>query len=213
MIYTAVKDVYMAALKFNDKLHRYTYSGSVIPGVSSIIAPLEPFGNLPADIRQAALQRGTLVHRLTEEWDAAGMIDDWDDVEKAGLDGYLIAWEAFKQNSGLEILESEQRVFHTKFRYAGTFDRIVRIGSEIGILDIKTGGLVPAYRLQTAAYLEAAREGAISTLTGAHLPTKRWVVSLKDDGRYIFEQHDDPADFEVFVAALTIAQWQMRNIK
>lgn len=212
MKYTPAKQQAMAALKFDEALHRYTYQGMVIPNVSSIIEPLEPFGNLPPDVRKAALQRGTLVHRLTELYDQR--VDgiepnDWWDIEKAGLDGYLIAWESFKQHSSLEIIESEQRVFHTKYRYAGTFDRVVRIGSDIGILDIKTGALVEAYKLQTAAYLMALDEfGQMYPM-----PTKRWVVSLQPDGRYRFEEHTDPADFEVFIAALTIAQWQMRSKK
>jgi hypothetical protein len=55
---------------------------------------------------------------------------------------YLDAWKKFKTEMDVKILACEMRVFHDKFWFAGTLDRIAMIGGEKYILDIKTTSAV-----------------------------------------------------------------------
>lgn len=201
-------------LEFDAKTHTYSAEGRHVPGVTGVISPLEPFEGIPLHIKQQALERGTLVHKLTELWDDDAITNDmWLDIEEAGLEGYLIAWEAFKRDVVQEIVQSEQKVFSKKYWYAGTCDRVVRIKDRLAVLEIKTGGLVDAYGLQTAAYKAALNETVVCTCRNQSRPCTcfiddRYVVVLKPDGTYTMAKHNDPTDFQTFIAALTIANWK-----
>lgn len=199
----------MSSLNFDPATHTYSSEGRHVPGVTTVIAPLEPFEGIPLHIKQQALQRGTLVHKLTEVYDQNLISDDmWLEIEEGGLDGYLIAWEAFKRDCVQEILQSEQKVFSKRYWYAGTCDRVIKIKDRIAVLEIKTGGLVDAYGLQTAAYKNAINEMVLDPTDPKDWIEDRYVVVLKPDGTYKMAKHDDPTDFQTFIAALTIANWK-----
>lgn len=213
MPYEPIKAEMMRELAMSDE-HRYTKSGIIVPGVTSAISDLMPFGNMPNSIRDAAFQRGTLVHKLTEMADIGEYFGTAleDNAVEAGLNGYIDAWWAFRSDYEVDILQSEQRVMNVRHWYAGTFDRIVKIKIDgvfrIAVLDIKTGAPVPAYALQTAAYLAAYLEGQLDT---SNIPDARCVVQLKENGQYHFEEHKDKTDFGVFAAQLTINNWRLKH--
>ena len=203
----------MAKLKFDPVEHKYTMGGFVIPNVTSVVERFLPYGNMPDDLRRAALERGTLVHAITEWLDRNKPITaSWlIDVDDAGLRGYFEAWKAFKRDYDVAILSSEQRVYHDQYRYAGTLDRtgIYRIKGKdyFGLIEIKTGSLIDEYALQTAAYFEAYN----NNLDPLDKLDKRLIVCLREDGTYRAEVHEDKLDWPAFVGALNIYNWRLSH--
>lgn len=196
----------LSKLTFEPKKHVYHYDGFRVPSVTQILDPMLPYAGLPRDIKEIALRRGDLVHQLTQRVDQG---KSWEQEAKdTGLSGYIEAWEAFKQFTEFKVEDIELRLYHEKYRYAGTLDRTGRLyGQEhLSIIEIKTGSLVPEYALQTAAYLEAFNQGRTENKA-----RDRYVIQLEADGIYKVLQHTDRADFGVFVAALTISNWRMRR--
>ena len=207
MKYNTAKQVELDALQFRASDHRYTLHGVVVPSVTQALDSLNPNAWWPSDKLEEARLRGTLVHKLTEIADQGG---DWyEDAIETQLVDYIHAWETFKHDFKVTILESEQRVYHTKHRYSGTFDRIlaVPLTSSPYVVDIKTGEEHSQYAIQLAAYSKAASEMQQSRYNLEH----RAVVQLNSDATYKFIEY--PAkelnqDFEVFLAALTIHNWR-----
>ena len=213
-MYTKVKQAALEKLAFDVKKHRYTYSGAVVPSVTQVLDHIMPPFFAPADVLEAARVRGTLVHYLTEVFDAG---DDWHTPAKdCDLYQYIRAWEAFKQENQVSILESEQKVFHSKILYAGTFDRLISAphfwNGEATLLDIKTGHYMPEYALQTAAYVAAYNEGR----TAKHHVKHRLIAVLGPTGSYTLfplEDRELGADFQTFLAGLTLASWRLKHGK
>lgn len=208
--YTHSKVADTQALKFDPNAHRYSLHGNWIPGVTSVIEPLDDtFRFVPRDIKEAAMRRGTLVHFLTELSDT-GQLNSEHLVlaDESGLLGYLDAWETFKRN--VQILDTEQKVYHSKYRYAGTLDRTALVTGvpDVSLLEIKTGQIIPSYRLQTAAYQAAYNDGQMHLNT---MVQNRFVVVLKPDGTYVVEQHKDRSDIDYFISALKVLEWKARH--
>ena len=63
--------------------------------------------------------------------------------------------------------------------YAGTIDRVGWLGGRRFVIDIKTGGKYPWYRLQLAAY---------ANLLDDPLQYSRAPVTLYDDGSFVFDE-------------------------
>lgn len=207
MKYTPAKQAVLDRLKFDPGPHRYTLDGMLIPSVTQVMEPHLPYAGLPKDVREAALLRGTLVHVLTEHYDARTFDSEMRALAKeAGLDGYIHAWGTYLNEHKVTILASEQRVYHTKYRYCGTLDRIVEEAFTPGIaelVDIKTGELSPFYAWQTAAYCAAVSEGGIT------IP-RRACVQLKADGTYRHHLYTAPEDWPAFLGALKVAEWRFK---
>lgn len=108
-------------------------------------------------IRDAAGRRGSNVHALTEAYDAglevslltedgrvAYSMQEW-----AMLERYVQFSDRFQP----EILQSEQNYVSSALGYAGTIDRVIRMGGKTILMDIKTSNsLHDTYWLQLAAY-------------------------------------------------------------
>lgn len=210
MHYSKQKQEVLGKLKFRASDHAYTLGGMRIPSVTQVIEPLLPYESLPKEIRAAALLRGDLVHKLTALVDESQMsAQTWDEAMAADLSGYMDAWAAFKQATDCAIIAVELRVFHRTYRYAGTLDRLVHFGDDdvVALLEIKTGELLPEYALQTAAYLHAVNDGRAR---GSEPVERRYAVQLMPNGHFHLWEHKDRADFQVFLAALTIKNWRLR---
>ena len=197
-------------INFDPVKHRYTKGGLVIPSVTQVIDPLVSF-YAPAEVLEAARVRGTLVHSLTAgiDMDLMSLEDALEDAEKCDLVGYIKAWEAFKRDVGDSFWEVETKVYSERYNYAGTLDRVMYLrGIGSTVVDIKTGGLMPEYALQTAAYAQAYSEHADERA----LPIKRrMVVQLRSDGSYNTCTHANKLDLPAFIAALTLKQWREQN--
>ena len=102
------------------------------------------------------------------------------------------------------IVASEKIVYNGGLNYAGTFDRIVRVGNDLGVLDFKTGtSLDDATRLQTEGYRQAAnsmRHGGCPFFSKFGPITRRFAVLLKGDGTYRgpVEYDDEESEGDLF---------------
>ena len=189
-------------LKFDEKAHRYTINGKPVPGVTTVLREAGLMDLRFAD--ELAMGRGTAVHEEIEK-DARAEIEGRIDVEvrvehllgSNPLTPYFRAWQEFKRQSKIEILETEERVGNEVYRYAGTVDLRVKLYKEESIIDIKTGGKSPWHPLQTAGYAECYDR-----------PLRRFALYLRKDESYSFVEHTTREDRYVFLAALSIARWK-----
>jgi hypothetical protein len=197
-------------LKFDRDSHTYTWNGTPVVNVTRITDSLNDYAGVPEAIMRAAADRGDAVHFTTELYDK----DDLD--EKSVLEeirGYFNAWVRFREETGFVPSHIESRVFSERYRYAGTLDRAGFFRKLRGvkptdttIVDIKaTASLMPGVGPQTAAYQTAFQESAgVST-------RHRFAVRLKPDGTYQLEHLTNPADFSVFLSAMTMYAWRQRH--
>ena len=186
-------------LTFQSDSHTYLFNGTRVPSVTSILGPALGGGDYINDAMRAGMARGTAVHLATQYMDENRL--DLKSVDPS-LRPFLSAYSSFILDVNPEILAIEQMVYHTAYQYAGTCDRVVRIGNMTGVLDIKTGS-APFYTgAQTAAYYEALR----TQFDGMN--NARWHLILKNDGTYRLNAHTNGMDFDVFRSALFIYKYK-----
>lgn len=192
-----------ATLHFDPASHTYTRTdtGEVIPSVTRIIAPLTSYFRVPLDRLRLAADRGTAVHSLTEAYDR-GQTTLWEADE--ALAGYLEAWIAFRYATGFEAEAIEERVYHDRYGYAGTIDRVGYLFGNLAVLDIKTGKhLGPAVGVQLAGYQCAANHQYPCRPEVTH----RYAVQLADDGTYQIHEYASLHDLAAFLGCLALWEW------
>lgn len=193
-----------APLTFDAKTHTYRLDGVVVPSVTQVLSEA---GLLDAQwyTDQHSL-RGRIVHVITA-------LDDRNALDESQVGdeylGYLVAWRAFRTSVPWTILDIEQAVYHAAYRFAGRYDRRMCIhedGPYAMLVEIKTGQPEQWHRLQTAAYLRCS-------LTVRSPVVERYVVYLRNNGTYKVCKHDDASDWDVFLAALALANWKRNEGK
>lgn len=201
-------------LAFDAASHTYTWDGKLVPNVTRIIAPLTDYSRIPEDVLERARQEGKAIHKMVElacrgTLDVASLETD---PAQAWLRPYYRAWLRFLDETGFELWESEQQVYHMKFGYAGTFDLVgcmtktTRFG--LSLLDIKRSfyaGL--AIGVQLAGY-EQARNARVEKDIRTN---RRFGLQLRKDGTYRLQPFEDRDDFAVFLSCLTLHQWRTRH--
>jgi hypothetical protein len=160
-------DTHSKQITFLDNRFYQTESGSYVPSVTTIgdaypkgpeyFAWIKKVGEDADTIRDEAGRRGSIVHELTEKYDAGEEISLLSDTGRIGFK--LSEWAMFERyvdfrsRFELEILMSEFNIINEKLGYAGTLDRVVEMGGKKILLDIKTSNAIyPFYWLQLAAY-------------------------------------------------------------
>ena len=175
-----------------DEKHIYRLDGVVIPGVSQIIREAG-MSSFPESGGSWQSQRGQAVHLACQLWDEA-------DLDEATLDPaiapYLEAWKNFLAENKAKVLMNEQMLYHPTLRYAGTIDRLLLIGEQEFLCDIKTGSKYPEYPIQTAGYALLIDR-----------PVGRMCVYLAGNGTFNTSTHRDRSDEQYFLAAYTISNW------
>ena len=181
-------------LTFDEATHTYRVDGVVVPNVTSVLEDCgnSDFSMVPADKLEAAQERGRLVHEITHFFDE-------DDLDTASVDPdllpYLEAWTKFRVHTGFTPELIEERVYSELYGYAGTLDRVGVMGhGRRALVDIKSGAILPAVRLQLAAYSYCLDE-----------VMDCFAVQLKKDGNYSVHGPYDPTEyFSDFTAALKV---------
>jgi hypothetical protein len=129
-------------------------------------------------------------------------LDNRGELDETGLDGellpYLNQWRLFLQDTGLEVIGSELRVFHGALGYAGTADVTGIWRGETCVVDVKTGWVPRSVGAQLAAYREAM----------PMRPKKRLCVQLTFEN-YRLHECKNPGDFSLFQSCLNI--WRFKN--
>jgi len=194
-------------ISFDEATHTYTdQHGRAVPSVTQALAVLDSYRGIPAHVLEKAAQRGTAVHKAVE-------LHLQGDLDELSMDpdvaDYFYAYWKFERETGYRPEHSELRVFSTKFRYAGTLDLagpdpVSKRGE--AIIDIKTSReLMPSVGPQLAAYEKAYRE---SLGVNPKKKLKRYGLLLKSDGTYELKPYDGTADFSLFLACLTVCNYQ-----
>jgi hypothetical protein len=202
----------VTVLHFNEDAHRYTVDGVEIPSVTQVLA----LAGLTdwSHCSEWARERGSVVHRAIHIELTSGL--DWSTLPEP-LHPYVSAELQAIEDLGAEIIASELRVYSRTYGYAGTLDRLVRLPragkSVIAEWDTKTGQVIDAYGLQTAAYAEALHEMAetdpeIAALLGGERVRERYALRLNPDGTYKLEPFTDRNDIVNFRAAVRVAHWK-----
>lgn len=160
-------------IEFLDQRFYATPSGGMVPSVTTILEMwpkgaqyyewLKKHGKDADEIRDEAGRRGSRVHNITEGYDR-GIIQDMRGPE--GEPRYKMAeWAMFERYLDFRrvvkpgILEIERRLVSDKLGTGGTLDRVLTIGDEVWIIDLKTSNAIyDHYHLQTAAYLDLLAE-------------------------------------------------------
>jgi hypothetical protein len=205
---------------FDEEVHCYRVDGRVVPGVTSILKAAgighsdttDGGFTVPADVMEAARDRGHDVHLACEYLDRGGVDVDWDEGEEPEWWPYLLAYEQFKEDTGFVPDLIEQPLYCAEYDYTGTLDRAGWIGDERVVVDLKSGGggLKPWHPVQLAAYAYP--------LKGETWPL-RIVVEFKPQlKRKQYKMHRfSPAsaewDFKVFLAARTICTFKELSCK
>ncbi len=170
------------ALTFDRETHIYRLADRVLPSVTEILR-----GSGIVDDRwftSAGTWRGSAVHM-------ACWFDDQNDLDEAALDpalpGYVEAYRKFRADTEFEATDIETPVYNDLLGYAGTPDRIGKLGQKrLCLLDIKSGASSKVTRYQTVAY--------VACLASPRKYT-RMEVRLQPNGKYFLQVYE-PKDFD-----------------
>ncbi len=166
-------------LEFIEEEHKYLIDGKAVPSVTEICSPLTAadMGKLNPAVIQAAANRGTIVHELTELIDYGTAPEDLEMYPEIG--GYITAYQRFLRDYNPTWTHIEYRLGDDIQGFAGTLDRKGVIDGKPCILDIKTpAAATRATKVSWAAQLSGYRY----LCNGATL--ERFVLLLKPDGKY-----------------------------
>ena len=109
---------------------------------------------MPRQIGSLAMDLGSRIHNAVEEL-TLKKTPQIDEDMKVGV----ASWKLWKQESGMEIVETEKLVYDTVLGYAGTADAIFKDNlNRLCLIDYKTSSSgIPSdsYALQIAAYAKA----------------------------------------------------------
>ena len=122
--------------EFNEEKHEYRLDGVRLPSVTEILSPLqaESFAAINPYVLQAAADRGTAVHEITEAMDYDL---DYEELLAPDLVPFADAYEEFLTDFDVEWHGVEMPV-HFFEQYAGTVDRFGYVDGDPAVLDIKT---------------------------------------------------------------------------
>jgi hypothetical protein len=190
-----VDDAMFPHVEFQEEGHRYLLNGSQVPSVTEIIKPLCK--------ESGASHVGKAVHKAIELYEGG-------DLDAESLDPqiapYFEGWIRFKRESGFRALLTEQIVWSTKLRFAGTLDVLgtrTEGPSPDELLDCKcVWSMGPETAIQTAGYALALQESHGIKVR------KRGGVQLLRDGSFRFFPYNDHLDENVFKCCLTIHSWK-----
>lgn len=190
----------MQNIKFYDTEHKYEVNGEEYPSVSEIsrFASREVYGNeISKFVLDNACERGTAIHKATEELDTNGTCD----ISENYI-GYINAYIQFREDFNIkEYLYIEKPLASENRKFAGTLDRVYicdedfanavkkhckfdvfdMIGKYI-IIDIKSSSQVQKAlaQIQLPAYSILLSENENANIVGLY----SFILHLKSDGKY-----------------------------
>lgn len=160
-------------------------------------------------IRDEKGEEGTAIHKAADRWVKTGEIPCLSDYPK-DAQPRIRAFANFIVDVRPKVIKSEQRVASIKYRYAGTFDWLLEIEGQRGIVDLKTGKRIyPDSQFpQLAAYEQAHVE------CGAEPSAFQAILHLGSDGEYNFtESTDSFDDFKVLLDHYNSAKLRESRLK
>jgi len=218
-------------LTFLDSRFYQTKDGDYVPSVTTILECypkgaqyynwLKDVGKDADDIRDEAGRRGSVVHKLTEDYDQGKEINlinaygsiDYKLNEWAMFERYV----EFRSKHKITVDAIEMNIISKEVGFAGTIDRIIELNGEKILLDIKTSNAIyPSYWLQLAAYRALLMNVAgikVDKVAILWLNAKTRTEGKKDDiqgvGWQLISKQYSADDFELFLACQKL--WQAEN--
>lgn len=166
-------------LTFDAEKHEYRINGKLVPSVTEICAPLTALdmGKLNPALINAAANRGTIVHELTELIDYGTAVEDLELYPDIG--GYITAYQRFLRDYSPQWTRIEYRLGSEEIGLAGTLDRMGVIDNMPCIVDIKT----------TASATRPTKVSWVAQLSGYRMlcgnaTFERYILQLKPNGKY-----------------------------
>ncbi len=191
----------MNELEFNEADHTYKFKGKLVDNVTRVLSPLVSYRMIDPVKLETARKKGIAVHKMVELWCK-------DDLDEDNLPEWmipaLVQWKEFVKFTKFKVLQSECRVYHPQFKYAGTLDLFGTMsGSEYTHIDIKrsfgAGGVIG---YQIAAYGEAHKTD------NGYKHYKRFALRLREDGAFKLLEYKDSMDFMHFLTCLNMYRLQ-----
>lgn len=182
---------------------------------------LKEVGKDADTIRDAAGERGSTVHTLTEVYDKGHEVNLLDDSGRPryGLQEWAMfeRYAEFTQRHEPEHHYIEQTLVCPDMGCGGTIDRICEINGRNYILDIKTSnGIYNSYWLQLAAYRQMAKfmglrgvDGVAVLWLNAKTRTYGKAGDMQGPGWQCIIKEDTDADLELFMAVQKL--WLAEN--
>jgi len=166
-------DTNQRQITFTDNRFYTTESNNFVPSVTTVLQAypkdahfyswIKQVGEDADTIRDEAGRRGSIVHSLTERYDAGEEVNLLDNG--GNINFKMSEWTMFeryveyRQQVQQEIMFSEINFISEQLGYAGTIDRIVNINGKTYLIDIKTSNSIYDYFwLQLAAYNELIKD-------------------------------------------------------
>lgn len=191
-------------IEFDAEHHTYKVDGITRPGVTSVLAAagLSPdFSCIPPNVLEAKRKLGEDVHYYTMLCDSGFDVTDMHELQP-----YIDGWKMFVKETGFKSLAREKILYSPQHQYCGTVDAVGEAYGQVALIDIKCSAVVDLTNTgpQTAAYEQAWAE-----LKGEKI-NKRYVVKLMPNA-YKLIPCKDKNDLQIFLYALQIYNWRMRN--
>ena len=190
----------------NEK-HEYHVDGLLKPGVSEILsaARLTNLWKVPVVTLERARDLGKEVHRVTALFDRNNLQEDTVDE---GTMPYLNGWKKYLKESEAKLVRIEFKLFSKVYDFCGTPDRLVTVGRELVLLDLKTTtNMMPAVGPQVQAYKILVEED-----TGSKID-RVIAIQLLPDGTYKPHEYNLKNRFEEksnFLSALNNYKWRRK---
>jgi len=217
-------------LTFLDSRFYKTDDGGFVPSVTTILECypkgaayynwLKEAGKDADEIRDEAGRRGSVVHKLTEDYDTGEEVQlvnpngsiEYKTNEWAMFERYV----EFRKRFQFVTDCIELNIISRDLGYAGTIDRVINMNGERILLDIKTSNAIyPSYWLQLAAYRALLYSAGIEVDKVAilWLNAKTRTEGKKGDiqgiGWQMITKEDTKADIALFYA--THQLWLAEN--
>lgn len=150
-----------------------------------------------------AMKRGKLVHAACHLIGTASSLGEGWEARHLECATYLDAYRKFLREHRFRLIEWEAEYRSEELRFVSHPDQIGILDS-FGLVDLelKSGGMPPWCRLQTAGQVLAIGDPAV----------KRFGLQLKDDGNYLLHPFEDFRDLDRF-RALIDAYWTIQEFR
>ncbi len=141
-----------STVEIEGKRHYEVGEEDYVSVTTAINEVLKPFAGVPAFVLKEHGEIGDMVHSRIVELCKAKVLKDWWDYDQR-VRNSVVAYESFRKTVYLHPIHVEVEIVNHEYKYAGRLDQYSRIPSMgNGILDWKSGQLLPEAFFQLAAY-------------------------------------------------------------
>ncbi len=130
---------------------------------------------------------------------------------------YVAHYAAALYGHDIEVLASERYTVNASVGFGGTYDSLVRIGKEVGPMDIKTGKEKLSQKLQLTGLSMGEYHGAagLEAEPMPHVDSVGWILLLRRDGYQLVRHDITDADRDHFIRLVhtyhAIREWSNRE--